>query len=185
MVRMHRDEEVRLHLGCGRNRLDGYINIDIRESVRPDLIADVLDMQTYFQAFSVDEVYAPHVLEHLPDYQAALLYWVSLLRPEGLLRVAVPDLGTAMNAYVHSAVSLPRLHGLFWGGRHYGEDRHQHGWDYETLASDMRTAGLFDIQRWSPEEIFPLGYDDCSFARIQAECGEVYRVSLNLEGKKR
>src|SRR6266850_2009134 len=32
---------MKLNIGCGENKLEGYVNVDIEESVKPDLAIDV------------------------------------------------------------------------------------------------------------------------------------------------
>ena len=56
---------MKLNLGAGYTKLEGYINIDIRESVSPDMVAD-LSKEFPFESNSVDEVRAFDFLEHIP-----------------------------------------------------------------------------------------------------------------------
>ena len=56
---------MKLNLGSSYINLDGYINIDIRESVSPDMVAD-LSKEFPFESNSVDEVRAFDFLEHIP-----------------------------------------------------------------------------------------------------------------------
>jgi SAM-dependent methyltransferase len=64
--------------------LSGY------ELVEPNLIADA-DLLTMIGDASVDFVIANHVIEHLPDPIGALKEWYRVLRPGGILFLAVPD----------------------------------------------------------------------------------------------
>ena len=59
------ENAVRLNLGCGYRKLDGYINIDNRKEVEPDLIYDILDGMP-FENNSIDEIRAYDFLEHIP-----------------------------------------------------------------------------------------------------------------------
>ena len=74
--------------------LEGWDNLDIKQG-RAVYPLDMLDA-------SVDEIRASHVLEHFPRAQAmaVLREWVRVLKPGGLLRVAVPDFGVIAEAYV-------------------------------------------------------------------------------------
>ena len=56
---------VKLNLGCGYAKLEGYVNIDNREEVEPDLVCDLLKGLPY-EDNSVDEVRAYDFLEHIP-----------------------------------------------------------------------------------------------------------------------
>lgn len=76
---------VKLHLGCGRNILDGWINLDITDSDGVDVIADLDNCRNEMLPFlenSIDEFYASHLIEHLKN---------PLPFMEELYRVAKPD----------------------------------------------------------------------------------------------
>ena len=55
---------MKLNLGCGYRKLRDYINIDIRENVRPDLVCDI-ENGLPFKDGTVDEVRAFDILEHI------------------------------------------------------------------------------------------------------------------------
>ena len=84
-------EDVRLNLGCGAHPIQGFINIDQASGVRPDVVADVMDLS--YGEGTVDEIYCGHLLEHFTYIEGknALRYWISLLKPGGVMSVTVPD----------------------------------------------------------------------------------------------
>ena len=55
---------IKLNLGCGNRKMHGFINVDAREDVKPDFVADVTKINEQFNG--VDLIYACHVLEHFP-----------------------------------------------------------------------------------------------------------------------
>jgi len=55
----------RVNLGCGYRKKQGFINIDNREVVKPDLCVDVTEGLP-FDDETVDEVVAQDFLEHIP-----------------------------------------------------------------------------------------------------------------------
>jgi glycosyltransferase involved in cell wall biosynthesis len=55
-----------LNLGCGYRHLDGFVNIDNRAGVSPDLVCNVIDGLPYADS-SVDVVRAYDFLEHIPQ----------------------------------------------------------------------------------------------------------------------
>ena len=60
--------ELKLNLGCGALKMKGFVNIDIRESVNPDLIWDIQEDCLPYNTESVDHVFAKDFLEHIaPD----------------------------------------------------------------------------------------------------------------------
>lgn len=167
---------MKLHIGSGDKRIPGWSNVDVRESVAPDYRATADDL-SFAPTNSVDAIYACHVLEHYPlaRTSAVLEEWHRVLVPQkGVLYVAVPNVGTLMQLYVRVGVHLDRLRGLFWGGQTYPENFHYTGWDYETLASDLR-PWFFNIYQ-SDFGFLPEDYRDFSMMRINnVPC------SLNVE----
>ena len=57
---------LKLNLGCGNKKLDGYINIDGSDHCKPDLLFDLENTPYPFQSNSVDEIRMKSVLEHFP-----------------------------------------------------------------------------------------------------------------------
>lgn len=58
-------EKVKLNLGCGANKIKGFINIDTEKSVKPDLKIDFINDGLPFNTKSVDEVVLFHTIEHI------------------------------------------------------------------------------------------------------------------------
>lgn len=89
---------MKLHLGCGRKYLEGYVNIDFPDSehtVQKDLTADVYaDIHgLVYPHDSIDEIRLHHVFEHFsrPTALALLCRWRNWLKPGGVLRLETPD----------------------------------------------------------------------------------------------
>jgi predicted SAM-dependent methyltransferase len=168
---------MKLHLGCGRRRLEGYTNIDILPTVEPDIVGDITRL-TEFEENSAGVIYASHVLEHIPRpfILDTLREWRRVLKPGGTLRVSVPDFMALAELYLYDGISMWRVVGPLVGRQDYPANTHYMIYDYEYLAWTLGEAGFYDIRRWSPERELPEGFDDYSKARIQGRL-----ISLNLE----
>ena len=59
---------MKLHLGCGTKKIKGYVNVDIREEVQPDLVDDISILSSVDND-SVSLIYVCHVLEHFGRHQ--------------------------------------------------------------------------------------------------------------------
>lgn len=84
--------DLKLHIGCGRGYLDGWINIDIHPA---PLSLNVL-WGLPFAKHSVSRAFVSHLLEHLfypRDVQFFLGELKRVLAPGGVVRVVVPDIG--------------------------------------------------------------------------------------------
>lgn len=90
----------RLHIGCGKFPRPGWINLD--NKVRPgvDCVAD-LRTELPFPDGAADYAVAIHVLPHirLDALPAALARIRRVLKPGGVLRLALPDLEKAIDAW--------------------------------------------------------------------------------------
>jgi predicted SAM-dependent methyltransferase len=94
-------ELVLVNLGCGRIDHPQWINFDLHPllpGVRPVDVRQPLPLSDG----SVDMCYSSHLLEHLGSGDAAtfLREQHRVLKPQGAIRVAVPDLGHLCRAFV-------------------------------------------------------------------------------------
>lgn len=84
---------MKLNLGCGYNKLDGYVNVDHDVLCKPDVVAD-LEERLPFDDNSVDEIILNHVLEHLgqttKSYFAIWKELYRVLKGGGELKITVP-----------------------------------------------------------------------------------------------
>lgn len=72
---------MKLHLGCGAKRLDGFVNVDRWAGGGADQVVDLEATPWPWADGSVDEVVAEHVLEHLGQTAAQYLaVWQELYR---------------------------------------------------------------------------------------------------------
>ena len=64
---------MKLHIGCGYIKKEGFINIDKSPDVNPDMIIDI-EKELPFPDNSVDEIFSNRVLEHVrPEYWSFVL----------------------------------------------------------------------------------------------------------------
>jgi len=91
---------VRLNVGCGPDPPDGWLNADRQPGPRVDLCGDIRDGLALADD-AVDCIAAIHCLQDLPwdAIAGALREMRRVLKPGGVLRVAVPDLDRAIDAY--------------------------------------------------------------------------------------
>lgn len=167
----------RLHLGCGNRKLDGWINVDVRDEVAPDIVATVRNLDP-IDTDSVDTIYACHILEHVPrpELMETLREWRRVLKPGGTLRLSVPDFWTIAELYIAFQTPMWLLIGALYGRQDHEWNTHYQCFDFHYLSWMLTEAGFIDIRYWRPEDVHPEGWDDYSLATIDGQ-----RISLNLE----
>ena len=80
---------MKLNLGCGSERMDGYVNIDISPNSKADLLHD-LNEPFPLPDNSVREIYSSHVFEHLTDFPKIINECHRVLKTGGILFFIVP-----------------------------------------------------------------------------------------------
>ena len=154
----------KLHVGSGVIYLDGWVNFDKSNTHKTDVWGDIL--QTHFDHNSFDVIYSCHCFEHLDypnDAVEALNRFYKWLKPNGIIRLAVPDLALAVNAYVNGG-DLSFLYGKDFKGYYHKDckaDRlnffvkawaHCCCYDFELLSLMFIDAGFRGIRRMNPNE---------------------------------
>lgn len=176
---------IKLHLGCGKVYIPGFVHIDARRFSYVDYVASVdnLDM---FSDNSVDLIYACHLLEHFQRYRTAgvLSEWWRVLVPGGTLRVAVPDFDALSKVYQDTG-DLSLVLGPIFGKQDYIYNTHYRVFDFDSLKALLLDAGFSSVSRYNWKETIHKDYDDYSQAYIphmDKENGTL--ISLNVEAVK-
>ncbi|MFA6636943.1 MAG: methyltransferase domain-containing protein [Candidatus Omnitrophota bacterium] len=87
-----KDKNKKLHVGCGENNINGWINADLQSN-----IADIeLDARKTFpfRKNSISYIYNEHFIEHLTKNEGVffLSECYRILKPNGILRISTPNL---------------------------------------------------------------------------------------------
>jgi hypothetical protein len=149
---MQANDLIRLNLGCGAKKLEGWINIDAVESCKPDLIHD-LSKPLPFGDLTVDEVAAKDLLEHFDKYARYKLFydWARVLKINGKIHLEVPNVKKIV--YRYFKLPFDNFLDLMFGENllesriylgHFGN----HKWGYSTnsLKVFVSQFGFSDIK---------------------------------------
>jgi predicted SAM-dependent methyltransferase/tetratricopeptide (TPR) repeat protein/SAM-dependent methyltransferase len=136
-----------LHLGCGRQRLKGFINIDMIPSPAVDLLCD--SRRLPFAAGAVSRIETYHMIEHLPrhDFIEALFEWNRVLEEGGAVIIECPDFDATVREYVEGKKF--RINNIFGLQRHLG-DYHLFGYTFSDLAEILQGVGFREIRQEAP-----------------------------------
>jgi len=174
----------KLNIGCGKNYIPGWTNLDLFSTVKADVYADISALP--FDRESFDLIYASHVLEHVQRNTviATLSHWRDLLKDGGILRLAVPNFEACVNRYLKSH-NLDEILGLLYGGQNHPKNNHFVTFDATTLRRDLIRVGFEKIEYWDWRTTEHAAYDDysqCFIPHMDKDKGML--MSLNLQATK-
>lgn len=178
---------LKLNLGCGwRNFGENWMHIDGGDY--PHLHSkDIVNLP--FEDSSVDLIYASHVLEYFDREEAKglLKKWYTKLKPEGIIRLAVPDFTRMVDLYLHQSYPLSKFLGPLYGKMCMGQETiyHKTVYDFQELESLLKNCNFKQIRRYNWQETEHAEFDDHSQAYIphmEKENGTL--ISLNVEATK-
>ena len=83
---------MKLDIGCGKNKKEGYIGIDQFPMEGVDLVLDIRKEKLPYEDNEVDEVHASHFLEHLTaEERVSMLNEIyRVLKPGGTVTIITP-----------------------------------------------------------------------------------------------
>ena len=181
-------EIIKLHIGCGMRYIPGFTHVDIIDAPHIDYRCSV-DNLCDFADGSVDFIYASHVLEHFGRYEvlAVLKGWYRVMKPRGVLRVAVPDFAAVVSLYEQEGLQdgYSGLIGLVCGGQRNQYDFHKIIFDEPFLRYLLEKVGFTDVRRWDWRTTEHAQMDDYSQSYIpHMDKVNGRLMSLNLEATK-
>lgn len=92
----------KLNLGCGERKKEGYVNVDWRASVSPDVQQDLNALPYPFEADTFDLIEADHVLEHLERPFGIMRELHRILKPGAKLVIRVPHFSRGFTHAEHA-----------------------------------------------------------------------------------
>ena len=176
---------IKLHLGCGSRYIEGFVHIDLIENEHVDYLTSIDNLFMY-KDNSVDMIYCSHVLEHFKKNQIpdVLNEWYRVLKPEGLLRLSVPDFEKLVKVY-RKYKDLKLIIGPLYGRQDYEYNIHYTTFDYPSLYAALEKAGFKNIRRYDWRETEHSHIDDYSQAYIpHMDKVNGTLISLNMEANK-
>lgn len=177
--------QLKLHLGCGKKFIPGYIHIDAVEFPHVDHVATV-DRLSFIKNNSIDVIYACHVLEHFKrlDVLRVLMEWNRVLVPGGVLRLALPDFEALVNLYNHTK-RLELVIGPILGRQDYLYNFHYNLFDFCALKDLLIQANFDAVKRYDWRLTDHSDIDDYSQSYYPHMCkDDGMLLSLNVEALK-
>lgn len=158
---MNKSYKRKVNLGCGFDYKEEYLNVDLNDFHKTDLVADVtkLDMlpNNYFE-----EIVANDILEHVERSKtiSVLREWNRILKLDGLLHMQVPSLIDLVELLKKGQDNISKSEELIqacFGTQNYTGDFHYTSFTkqlleyyllesgFELLNINLRDGWLFDL----------------------------------------
>ncbi|MGQ0628241.1 MAG: class I SAM-dependent methyltransferase [Phycisphaerales bacterium] len=144
-----------VQLGCGKEYIPGMINVEANFQRKRDIWLDI-NVGLPFASNSIKGLYASHIMEHLTAARnrAAYREFFRVLEPGGKLRILVPDLEYAINAYVSKdAPKFPEWPETYrsFGGKFNNFtlvcNQHFVLFDFSLMEEFLTEAGFTQVER--------------------------------------
>lgn len=186
---------IKLHIGCGpRDFGNEWIHIDGGDF--PHVDPDNHDVfLNHYPAGIADEIYSSHLLSYFDraDGSKLLKQWYNVLKPGGLLRVAVPDFEALVKYYTNG--DLSDILGPLYGKMTLNGESvfHKTTYDYYHLRNSLMNVGFTHVERYNWFQTCHADIDDHSRAHLPHDTEAIRTggfttkhtlISLNLQAIK-
>ena len=135
---------MKLNLGSGLDRKEGYINVDI---LQPAELQHDLRQPLPYEDESIDEIYCRDLINHFSRFEWEHIKkdWVRVLKKEGIIHLIVRDLDYVVRQFLESKDNIYK-----WGwwiqciyaGQDNEYDFFKNGFNQEKLILDMKEEGV-------------------------------------------
>lgn len=98
------DEKLRINLGAGPDRRNGWINVDLDETQHPDVLWNLNELPYPFDDSSAVHIYGAQLLEHLTLHSLAFFQETyRILDSDGTLEIVLPNMFSLRNRALYVA----------------------------------------------------------------------------------
>jgi SAM-dependent methyltransferase len=179
---------LKLHVGCGKRHIPGFVHIDQVAFPHVDHVRDIRDLSVVADG-AADLLYACQVLEYFDreEVRTVLAEWRRVLAPGGFLRLSVPDFEVITRLY-RAGLQLDWFLGTLYGriadGRG-GWIYHRTTYDEASLRRLLESSGFDTVERWdwrSTEHTAVDDYSQAYFPHMEKDRG--IQWNLNMQARR-
>lgn len=82
---------VKLDIGGGLNKKEGYLCVDKRNAPGIDYVVDIEKQRLPFDDGTIEEIYSSHTLEHIENIIFVMNEFFRVIKWDGIIKIIVPD----------------------------------------------------------------------------------------------
>lgn len=141
---------MKLNIGSGEKKKEGFINVDIQPLPEVELVAPAWNLPS-IENGQVDEIHSRHAIEHLTLKEArkAFREWARVLRPDGVLNIICPNRSFHISILEKDpTLGMAGLYG--WQRDEY--DIHKWAWTAAELIQELAAAGFTSVVEVETQE---------------------------------
>jgi len=136
-----------LDVGCGDNKIEGAIGLDLRRTKNVDIIADASAKYLPFKEGVFDHVYSSHIIEHFSHrlVKDIVKKWVRVLKKGGIFEIRCPWLRKTALYFFLNPTWKNIIH--IYGGQDYEGNFHKCGFSFGLLKNLLEECGIHKVIR--------------------------------------
>ena len=164
---------MKLHLGCGKNIKEGYINIDAYVDFPGVEKLDIFNLP--YEDNSVDEILAEHLIEHI-KFKEEERFWresFRLLKRRGKLICETPDMEWLCKVFVENIDDFKEFYKVGATDHYFGNGKSvEHRWGILTthFFGNQNGDGQFHYNGYTKNKLIRIadivGFSSCSVMKI-------------------
>ena len=181
---------IRIHLGCGKRNIPGFIHVDLAKFPHIDY-QHRIDRLPMFKTGSADLIYCSHAFEYFDrdEAKAVLQEWRRVLKKGGVLRLAVPDFDALVRVYKKYG-KIQKIIGPLYGRWLIPGTKkiiyHKTVYNFHDLKELLEKQGFTKVHRYDWWKTIHKDYDDYSQAYVpHMDKKRGILISLNVEAIKK
>jgi len=142
---------MKLHLGAGKRRFEGFINIDLHDS---DYDCDIRKLP--FEDDSADEIVSVHCVEHFYIHEIldVIKEWRRVLKPDGVMVLELPCLDKVLMHFYNGSPENMTLWAIYGDPRTHKDGEpalHKWCWSKQQFRELLILAGFEKIREETPK----------------------------------
>ena len=181
-------ELLKLHVGCGKRFIPGFVHIDQVRFPHVDHVQDIRRLPNFADS-TASLIYACQVIEYFDREEVigVLTDWRRVLAPGGVLRLSVPNFAVISKLY-QAGFNLDWFLGALYGRIPDGKSGfiyHRTTYDHLSLHELLERLGFTNICLWDWRQSEHAAVDDFSqayFPHMEKERGILF--NLNMQARK-